>query len=301
MTEQQGPPQPQSGLAHCYRHPDRETGIRCSRCERPICPSCMISAPVGYQCPDCVQGGVAAARDARPRTVAGGVVARDPRLVTAVLIALNVAVFLGMYLAVAFDVVADHQDIVTDYGMLGYALDGETFEQIGVADGQWYRMLTAAFLHEQVWHLGFNMLGLWFLGPPLEAALGRARYLTLYLVSALAGSTLSYLLAAQNQLSLGASGAIFGLFGATAVLARRLRYDMRPIAILLGINLVITFTWANIAWQAHIGGLVAGAVVSYAMVNAPRPRRSVVQTGTTVALLVVMAVACAIRTAQLLG
>jgi membrane associated rhomboid family serine protease len=253
----------------------------------------MISASVGYQCPDCVRGGASAARAARPRTLAGGRVAGDPRLVTMILIGINLAVFVA--------VLGAGDRLVTDLGMLGYAIDGETFSWIGVADGEWYRMLTSAFLHEQIWHIAFNMMGLWFLGPPLEAALGRARYLTLYLLSALAGSTLSYLLAEQNQLSLGASGAIFGLFGATAVLARRLRYDMRPIAILLAINLVITFTWANIAWQAHIGGLVAGAAVAFGMVHAPREHRTPVQVGTSVAVLLVIVVACAVRTAQLLG
>ncbi|RBM05593.1 rhomboid family intramembrane serine protease [Streptomyces sp. PT12] len=304
MTEQQGPPQPQSGLAHCYRHPDRETGIRCSRCDRPICPSCMISAPVGYQCPECVQGGAAAARAAAPRTVAGGVVAAgNPRLVTLVLLSLNVAVFLGVLLAIdVFGIVDDRLEVRTDFAMLGYAFDVQSFTWVGVADGEWYRMLTAAFLHEELWHLAFNMLGLWFLGPALEAALGRARFLALYLISALAGSTLSYLLAAQNQPSLGASGAIFGLFGATAVLARRVRADLRSIGVLLGINLLITFVWADqIAWQAHLGGLAAGAVVAYAMVNAPRERRTTIQVATCVGLLVVMGVACAVRTAQLLG
>ncbi len=292
MAEPHGQPQP-AGLARCYRHPDRETGIRCARCERPICPSCMISAPVGYQCPECVQGGSAAVRAARPRTIAGGSVAADPRLVTKILLGINLAVF--------FAVLAGGDRLVTDLGMLGYAIDGETFTWIGVAEGEWHRMLTSAFLHQEIWHLGFNMLGLWFLGPPLEEALGRARYLTLYLISALAGSTLSYVLAAQNQLSLGASGAVFGLFGATAVLVRRMRYDFRPIAILLAINLVITFTWSDIAWQAHIGGLVAGAAVAFGLVNAPRERRTLVQTGTCAAVLLVIVVACAIRTAQLLG
>ncbi|WP_326598096.1 rhomboid family intramembrane serine protease [Streptomyces sp. NBC_01803] len=293
MAERFGKPQPQHGLARCYRHPDRETGIRCARCDRPICPSCMISAPVGYQCPDCVQGASGVARAARPRTLAGGTVVDDPRLITKILLGLNLAVFAAVLIA--------GDRLVTDLGMLGYAIDARTFEWIGVADGQWYRMLTAAFLHEQIWHLAFNMLGLWFLGPPLETALGRVRYLALYLVSALAGSTLSYLLAEQNQLSLGASGAIFGLFGATAVLLRRLRADTRPIAILLAINLVITFTWSNIAWQAHIGGLVAGAAIAYGMVNAPRERRTLVQVGTCVLVLVVIAVACVIRTTQLLN
>ncbi|OEV10412.1 Rhomboid family protein, partial [Streptomyces nanshensis] len=122
-----------------------------------------------------------------------------------------------------------------------------------------------------------NMLGLWFLGPPLEAALGRLRFAGLYLLSGLGGGALTFLLAVPQQASLGASGAIFGLFGAMAVLMRRMRYDMRPILILLAINLVFTFTWKNIAWEAHVGGLVTGVLLAYAMVHAPRERRTLVQ------------------------
>lgn len=288
---EQGEPRP--GLASCYRHPEQETGISCTRCDRPICTECMISASVGYQCPECVRGASASTRASQPKTIAGGAVVSDTRLVTKILLAVNAAVFVA--------VLAARRELVLDLGMLGYAIEPGSFSWVGVASGEWYRLLTSAFLHEQFLHIAFNMLGLWFLGPPLEAALGRSRFIALYLVSALAGSTLSYLLAAQNQLSLGASGAIFGLFGATAVLMRRLNYDMRPIAVLLAINLVFTFTWANIAWQAHIGGLVAGSVMAYAMVHAPREKRQLVQYGTGAALLLVILVTCVVRTVQLLG
>jgi membrane associated rhomboid family serine protease len=169
----------------------------------------------------------------------------------------------------------------------------------GVAEGQWYRLLTAMFLHGSIVHIVFNMLSLWWVGGPLEAALGRVRYLALYFVSGLAGSALSYALAAANQPSLGASGAIFGLFGATAVLMRRLNYDMRPVLALLAINLVFTFGWSNIAWQAHIGGLVAGVAVGYAMVHAPRERRSLVQYGACALVLAVVVVMTLVRTGQL--
>jgi membrane associated rhomboid family serine protease len=155
------------------------------------------------------------------------------------------------------------------------------------------------FLHGGYAHIIFNMLSLWWLGAPLEKALGRARFLALYLVSGLAGSALSYLLAAPNQPSLGASGAIFGLFGATAVLVRRLNYDMRPVIALLVINLILTFGWSGIAWQAHIGGLVAGVVIGYAMVHAPRERRALIQYGTCALVLAAVIVMTVVRTAQL--
>jgi membrane associated rhomboid family serine protease len=168
-----------------------------------------------------------------------------------------------------------------------------------VAGGEWYRLVTSMFTHQEVWHIAFNMLGLWWLGGPLEAALGRARYIALYMVSGLAGSALTYAIAGPSEQSLGASGAVFGLLGATAVLVRRLNYDMRPVIGLLALNLLFTFTWGNIAWQAHVGGLVAGVVVGYAMVHAPRERRSLVQYGTCALVLAVVVVTVLVRTSQL--
>ncbi|WP_369247803.1 rhomboid family intramembrane serine protease [Streptomyces sp. R41] len=293
----QGPrdqgPQDARSLPTCYRHPDRETGIRCTRCERPICPECMVSASVGFQCPDCVRSGSGTGHSpaaTQPRTLAGGTVTADPRLVTKILIGINLAVYL-VQLSVG--------DAFTDrFDLFGRALLSGQLQ--GVAEGQWYRMLTSMFLHGSYVHILFNMLSLWWIGGPLEAALGRARYLTLYFVSGLAGSALSYLLAAPNQPSLGASGAIFGLFGATAVLMRRLNYDMRPVIALLVINLIFTFSPGfNIAWQAHVGGLIGGVLVGYAMIHAPRERRNLTQYGVSALVLVAVVVATLVRTAQL--
>jgi membrane associated rhomboid family serine protease len=286
-------PQDARSLPTCYRHPDRETGIRCTRCERPICPECMVSASVGFQCPDCVRSGSGTGHSpaaTQPRTLAGGTVTADPRLVTKILIGINLAVYL---------VQKSVGDAFTDrFDLFARALLSGQLQ--GVAEGQWYRMLTSMFLHGSYVHILFNMLSLWWIGGPLEAALGRARYLTLYFVSGLAGSALSYLLAAPNQPSLGASGAIFGLFGATAVLMRRLNYDMRPVIALLAINLIFTFSPGfNIAWQAHIGGLIGGVLVGYAMVHAPRERRNLTQYGVSALILVAVVVATLVRTAQL--
>jgi membrane associated rhomboid family serine protease len=254
----------------------------------------MIDASVGFQCPDCVRRGPGtghAPSAARPRTLAGGTVTADQHLVTKVLIGINLAVFL-LQLSLG-------DSFTNRFELLGRASYTGYSPLQGVAEGQWYRLLTAMFLHGSYVHILFNMLGLWWLGGPLEAALGRARYLSLYLVSGLAGSALSYLLAAPNQPSLGASGAIFGLFGATAVLVRRLNYDMRPVIALLVINLIFTFGWSNIAWQAHIGGLVAGVVIGYGMVHAPRERRALVQYGTCALVLAAVIVMTVVRTAQL--
>ncbi|MDO0934653.1 rhomboid family intramembrane serine protease [Streptomyces sp. DG2A-72] len=288
--EDQGPAQ---SAPVCYRHPDRETGVRCTRCERPICPECMVSASVGFQCPNCVREGAGTGVSptaSRPRTIAGGTVTADPRLLTKVLIGINLAVFIA---------VRSSSSLLNDLVLIGEWPPAPFTPTEGVAAGEWYRLFTSMFTHEAPWHIAFNMLSLWWLGGPLEAALGRARYISLYLVSGLAGSALTYLLESPTTASLGASGAIFGLFGATAVLVRRLNYDMRPIIALLVINLIFTFGWSNIAWQAHIGGLVGGLVIGYAMVHAPRERRNLVQYGSCVLLLVVIVGVTLLRTAQL--
>lgn len=297
MSQQHGQsaPEPEPGVAACYRHPDRATAVTCSRCERPICPSCMISAPVGFQCPECVHGPAAArtARATQPRTIAGATFTGDTApLVTTAILGINVVVFLAALIG--------GDRFVTQFDMIGYAWDPLTGDWTGVAAGEWWRLLTSAFLHQEIWHIALNMIALWFLGPPLEIILGRVRYLALYVLSALGGGTLEYLLAAQNQPALGASGAIFGLFGATAVLMRRLNQNMRPIALLLAVNLVISFTWSSVSWEGHIGGLVAGTAVAAAMVHAPAQRRTLVQVAACAAVLLVVVVACVVRTSQLL-
>ncbi|GAA3989847.1 rhomboid family intramembrane serine protease [Streptomyces plumbiresistens] len=281
-------------LPGCYRHPDRETGISCTRCEKPICPECMISASVGFQCPDCVRGGSGtghAPTASQPRTIAGGTIAADPRLVTKILVGINLAVFIAIRAS---------DSLATELALIGAWPPAPFSPTMGVADGQWYRLVTSMFAHQEIWHIGFNMLSLWWLGGPLEAALGRARYLAVYFASGLAGSALAYLLASPTTATLGASGAVFGLFGATAVLMRRLNYDLRPIIALLVINLIFTFNPGfNISWQAHIGGLVAGLITGYAMVHAPRERRALIQYGTCALVLAVVVIVTLLRTAQL--
>ncbi|CAM5736335.1 Rhomboid family intramembrane serine protease OS=Streptomyces alboniger OX=132473 GN=CP975_17860 PE=3 SV=1 [Streptomyces alboniger] len=278
----------------CYRHPNRETGIRCTRCERPICPECMVSASVGFQCPDCVRNGSGTGQSPtanQPRTLAGGTIAADPRLLTKILVGINLAVFIAVKVS---------PSLLNDLVLVGAWPPAPFAPTMGVADGEWYRLVTSMFTHQEYWHIGFNMLSLWWLGGPLEAALGRARYLAVYFISGLAGSALAYLLASPSTATLGASGAIFGLFGATAVLVRRRNYDMRPIIALLVINLIFTFNPGfNISWQAHIGGLVAGVITGYAMINTPRERRALVQYGTCALVLAVIVLMTVLRSAQL--
>lgn len=271
----------------CYRHPDRETGVRCTRCERPICPECMVSASVGFQCPECISESHQSSP--RPRTVAGGTMVANPRLITTILIGINIAVFLAVQ--------AQGSKLVADLALVGAWPPPPFHATIGVAEGQYYRLLTAIFLHQQLIHIGFNMLSLWWIGPGLEVALGRARYLTLYLLSGLGGSALSFLVAGAGSESLGASGAIFGLLGATFVLMRRLNYDLRPIVAIIVLNLLFTFAQSQtIDWRAHVGGLVTGTVIAYGMVHAPRERRALVQWGTCAAmgLVIIGAVAAGV-------
>ena len=255
-------------LSTCYRHPDRQTYVSCSRCGRPICPDCMNSAAVGQQCPNCVHEG---AKSVRPvRTHFGGRVAQGS-LVTYVLIAANI----GMLIA---------------QKMYPYVQTGLTLVPGYVAQGQWYRLVTSAFLHYGLMHIVFNMWALWVVGPQLEQWLGRLRFGVLYALSGIGGSVLVYLLASPCSATAGASGAIFGLFGATFVLFKRLQLRVRGIGILIAFNLVITFMpsavgLSAISWQGHLGGLIVGSLVAAVFAYAPSRQRTVALVAVTVVLL----------------
>ncbi|MCX5012896.1 MULTISPECIES: rhomboid family intramembrane serine protease [unclassified Streptomyces] len=285
-------------LPGCYRHPDRDTGISCTRCERPICPECMISASVGFQCPECVREGSGTGHRPTanaPRTLAGGVVAADPQLVTKILIGINAAVFLAGLAAPA---------IVVRLELLGRYVEFFGAPVEGVSTGQYYRLLTSVFLHVEWWHIIGNMIGLWVIGGPLEAALGRSRYLAVYLLSGLGASAFVYLLTEPNTPTLGASGAVFGLLGATVVLARRLRYEMRPVIVMVVLMLALTFVplggSLNVSWQAHVGGLVTGALVGLGMLRPAAGRnRTLIQWGTCVVVFLLAAAVILLRTAEL--
>ena len=169
----------------------------------------------------------------------------------------------------------------------------------GVADGAYWQLLTSAFTHIELWHIGFNMLALWVLGPQLELAIGRIRFIALYLLSALAGSTLVYWASAEYGSTLGASGAVFGLMGALLVIAYKVKADVQQILIWIGINAVLTFTISNISWQGHLGGFLGGAAIAAILVYAPRQRRTQVQVAGLVVLAVLLAAAIAAQTANL--
>lgn len=252
----------------------------------------MLAASVGFQCPSCVREGARTVRE--PRTALGGRLQVRAGRVTSALIAVNVAIFL-------FEMVYGRLDLT--FGNLAVTTlgpDGTVFR--GVADGAYYRLLTAAFLHANVLHIAFNMLALAQVGPALERVLGAGRYLTLYLLAALGGSVLSYVISPPNELGVGASGAIFGLFGAYYVVVRRLGGETGPIVVLLALNLVLSFTVPNIDWRAHLGGLITGTVLAAAFSAPPAgPRRTQLQAGAVLAVVLLLVGAVLARTAVLSG
>ena len=252
----------------------------------------MHAASVGFQCPDDVAAGAKTVRE--PRTTFGGRVSGDTSKVTITLIAINVAVFLLVLLVVGERVAFE------SFGNLPGPVLLSDGSLAGVAQGEYYRLLTAAFLHAGIFHLAMNMFALASLGPVLESALGRTRFLALYFLSALGGSTLSFLLSDAGRLGVGASGAIFGLFGAYYIVVRRLGGETKQILILLAINLFITFTVPIIDELAHMGGLVIGALVAVALAYAPRgPRRSQLQAAACGATLVLLVIAIVGRQSML--
>ena len=281
----------------CFRHPGRETYVSCVRCGRYACPDCMRSASVGQQCVECIGQG---ARPARQASRAFGGRPAAGAVVTWTLVAVNVAIFLLTWI---------RPGIVTDLEMLGYASYGYGGALHGVAAGEWYRLITSAFLAPATGLGGlgfvdilFTMWALVFVGPALEGLLGRLRFLAVYLLSAVGGAVMYYLLAPPNAAAVGASGAIFGLFGAWFVVAKKLRLGTRPIAILIAINLALSLFFHNvIAWQDHIGGLLTGALLTAAYAYAPRRYRGATQVLATAAVVAALVIAIAIRNGQLTG
>jgi membrane associated rhomboid family serine protease len=238
---------------YCYRHPNRETGVSCSECGRGICPDCMVFAPVGIRCPDHagrVQGAARVTQGVRRVSYEG-----RGALVTKILIGINVLVFLIT--------LAQGSSLGQTSGSLfekGALFVSSPFYPGGLADGEWWRLITAAFLHASLIHLAFNMLVLWFVGAPVEQAIGRGRFLAIYIVSGLAGSA-GAILFSPHAVTVGASGAIFGIFGAALVLEAQRNYVLGGQALgLIAVNLIFTFAIPNISVGGHIGGLIGGAL-----------------------------------------
>ncbi len=250
-------------MAVCYRHPGRETGVSCSNCGKPICPDCMTATPVGMRCPEC-------SRQKTPVRTLRNVYAQPT--VTYVLIAINVLLFLGTMISGG-----DTSRVYIDLGTLGLGqlTNGDL---IGVAEGQYWRLLTGGFLHDpsNILHIGFNMYILYWLGTMLEPVLGNVRFAALYFASLLAGS-FGALIAAPHSLTVGASGAVFGLMAAAVVFQRARGIDpwrsgLVPV-ILFNLALPFVVPGLNISIGAHVGGLIGGAVAALAIERLGAMRR----------------------------
>jgi len=253
-------------MATCYRHPDRETGVSCSNCGRPICPDCMTPTPVGMRCPEC-------SRDTtKVKTI--GSISHEPR-VTYVLMALCAIAFLASGRFGVGD--GGGSALFDDLALLGRgSFDGVAL--LGVAEGDYWRLITGGFLHGGLLHIAFNMYLLYVLGQMLESTMGSVRFTLLYFASLLAGSA-GALLVTPNALTVGASGAVFGLMGATFLEMRARGADpmaggvFGSIGGLILINLAFSFVLSGISIGGHIGGLIGGGLVALAYQLAARMRQ----------------------------
>jgi membrane associated rhomboid family serine protease len=252
----------------CYRHPGRETGVSCSNCGRPICPDCMTSTPVGMRCPECAPGPSRAQR-------AASAVSPNTPICTYVLMAICIAIEFGVLSSGGGALGAGHEDtkVFQDFALrIGGFTNFLGQEVPGVATGEWWRLVTSGFLHYGLTHLLFNMVSLYFLGSMLEPAIRRSQFLTIYFVSLLAGSFGGILLQGPADQGAGASGAVFGLMGAALILMRSRGIDPwgSGLPLWLGLNLVFTFSIANISIGAHLGGLAGGTLAALVMFELPR-------------------------------
>lgn len=254
-----------AAVPRCARHPDRETGLACTRCRRPACPDCLSPAPVGMHCVDCVAEG---ARTTRTTRTAFGAPDRGSTVpvVTLSLIGINVVVFVLTAVSAG--------SAWTNY--LSPWVEATWLVPAEVAQGQWWRLVTAGFLHIGPLHVAFNMIALWVLGRDLELVLGRLRFVLVYAVALLGGSAAIVLLGDPGRPVAGASGAVFGLMGALAVVVRRVRLSPAPVMTTIAINVVLTFTIPGLSVLGHLGGLVTGAAVAAVYVYGPARSRPAV-------------------------
>jgi membrane associated rhomboid family serine protease len=274
----------ESGPRYCYRHPDRETGLSCSECGRPICYECMTPAPVGLRCPE-HSGKPQGIR--RVTSVATGVGSRRVNLVTMVLIGVNLAVY-GAELA-AGGSINGQNNWLYDHGVLVRDVCCLNGKPIGVAHGDWWRLITAAFLHYGPFHIAMNMFSLYFAGSILEQMIGRWRFALLYLVAGLAGSAGALLLSKSYAQTAGASGAIFGVLGGLLILERRGNIATGGQVLgLIVLNLVITFAIPGISIGGHLGGLAAGTVLMLAFASFRRSWEASVGAAAVVAAVAIM-------------
>lgn len=284
MSQPTSPGEP-SALA-CYRHPNRPTYVRCQRCGRAICGECQTPAPVGFICPECMRQQRATAPRTKSAFLTRFTGPRQPT-VTYVIIGICILVFIAQW------VTGLGNGPVTSSlwyaGIYGYPNGAvvQTSQGAVLASFEPWRMITTAFVHANILHIALNMYTLWIFGIVLEPMLGRVRYGVLFVLSAIAGSVGVYLLDSPVQPVVGASGAIFGMMAALLIIQRHLGGPITQLLVLVGINLVISFLPGfSIAWQAHVGGLVGGALVGLIYTQTRARSRRALQ----VVLLIVLAV-----------
>jgi membrane associated rhomboid family serine protease len=278
----------------------------------------MIQAAVGFQCPECVKQGARATR--QNQGPYGGQISTNPRQTSIVLIVINAVVWavitamgrlapkipLEQYLGLmpqGICAVADRSGMY--WQGMNQAACQATANGLwipGVADGAWWQLVTSIFTHVSIMHIAMNCLTLWFIGPPLESYLGRARFLATYLLAGLFGSLAVYWLSAPYSLSYGGSGSLFGVMGALAIILWRQKGDFRQLLMWIGLNIVITFVGGgSISWQAHLGGLVGGAILACIWVfTKPSPHRARDQWILIGVTLAVIALGLAARTPMLI-
>jgi membrane associated rhomboid family serine protease len=292
MVEDHLPSPPAPTIEVCYRHPDVQTRVHCTRCDRPICPDCMIPAPVGHQCPECVEQARRDFRSGPGRALRGGVSATNALLV-AIAIPFVIEVILGGPQAL-FNPSAE---ILFDMGAM---------QPIAVADGQFWRLFTAMFLHVGLLHIALNAYFFWLFGRMVEASFGKTWMVLIYVVAGFLASVASYAFGPVTTLAVGASGAISGVFGAFIAYNYRRRQhamnaaNLRMALTVIVLNAVIAIGYSSIDWRAHVGGLVAGFALGYlADSSGPARQRAVVRFA-GVATLVAIGIALVLwRTAEI--
>ncbi|MFE5564044.1 MULTISPECIES: rhomboid family intramembrane serine protease [Amycolatopsis] len=288
MSQPPNPQYQQAAMPGCWWHPNRPTGLSCSRCERPACPDCLREAAVGFQCTDCVQAGRQQDRAQQKqyrdagygsRTLAGAQPARTA-VVTPVLLALNVIVFL-ITVVQSGSIANNNFSELFQYGQL--------WNPATLAGDEWWRILTSGFLQYGLLHIASNAFSLWFVGRPLETALGRVPFTVLYFVSLLGGSAANLVFSDLDAVPVvGASGAIFGLIGAYTVIVIKLRLNPTWLLVILGLNVFITFQVPGISILGHAGGFVAGLLATFALLYAPDKNRLKWQLGGIAIVVVAM-------------
>lgn len=283
-------PTADQSVAHCYRHPGREANVRCTRCDRPICPDCMRPASVGFHCPDDARSGARSIR--ATRTSVGARLRESLPYVSTAIVAANVAVYLVTGLQA-------HATLRNPTNSRLF-FDWQLFPEAVHDQHRYYELITSAFLHLNLLHIGANMLAVVFVGPPLERLLGWWRFLLVYLLGALGGSAAIYAFGNAIAFTAGASGAVFALFGACLVLVRRLGLDMQWLVGTIVINFVITFSVPNISKLGHLGGFVTGVLAGLAIGGVPRARQRLstsTQVGGLAGVAALVVVVVAVRTA----